>query len=25
MKKQRIRALLQHDISLLAYHLPLDG
>ncbi|OHX20819.1 Nif3-like dinuclear metal center hexameric protein [Chromobacterium sphagni] len=25
MKKQRIRTLLQHDISLLAYHLPLDG
>ncbi|ATP30231.1 Nif3-like dinuclear metal center hexameric protein [Chromobacterium violaceum] len=25
MKKLRIRALLQHDISLLAYHLPLDG
>lgn len=25
MKRQRIRSLLQHDISLLAYHLPLDG
>jgi len=25
MKKQRIRLLLQHDISLLAYHLPLDA
>ena len=25
MKKQRIRTLLRHDISLLAYHLPLDG
>ena len=25
MKQRRIKALLQHDISLLAYHLPLDG
>ncbi|UTH76769.1 Nif3-like dinuclear metal center hexameric protein [Chromobacterium sp. IIBBL 290-4] len=25
MKRQRIRSLLQHDISLIAYHLPLDG
>ncbi|PID46776.1 MAG: Nif3-like dinuclear metal center hexameric protein [Proteobacteria bacterium] len=25
MKKQRIKALLEHDISLLAYHLPLDA
>ncbi len=24
LKKQRIKALLEHDISLLAYHLPLD-
>jgi dinuclear metal center YbgI/SA1388 family protein len=25
IKQRRIKALLQHDISLLAYHLPLDG
>ncbi len=25
MKRRRIKALLDHDISLLAYHLPLDG
>lgn len=25
MKQRRIKALLDHDISLLAYHLPLDG
>ena len=25
IKKQRIQTLLKHDISLLAYHLPLDG
>ncbi|BEV73324.1 MULTISPECIES: Nif3-like dinuclear metal center hexameric protein [unclassified Paludibacterium] len=25
MKKRRLQALLQHDISLLAYHLPLDA
>ena len=25
MKRQRLQALLQHDISLLAYHLPLDA
>lgn len=25
MKKQRLRRLLQHDVSLLAYHLPLDA
>jgi len=25
MKQRRIKALLEHDISLLAYHLPLDG
>src|SRR5690606_7677334 len=25
MKRQRIRTLLEHDISLLAYHLPLDA
>lgn len=25
MKQRRIKALLSHDISLLAYHLPLDG
>lgn len=25
MKYRRIRALIQHDISLIAYHLPLDG
>lgn len=25
MKKKRLKALLSHDISLLAYHLPLDG
>ena len=25
VKQRRIRALLQHEISLLAYHLPLDG
>ncbi|MEH6576382.1 MAG: Nif3-like dinuclear metal center hexameric protein [Amphritea sp.] len=25
IKKQRLKTLLQHDMSLLAYHLPLDG
>ena len=25
MKKNRVKALLEHDINLIAYHLPLDG